>query len=70
MKNIRHPDSGALLTLQSGTAVVTGTAGCAGTTLRREPWPPKTVQIICSTLTPWVSSFSQVFSYRIRGLLI
>lgn len=48
-----------LLTPQVCTAVVTGTAGCAGTILRRELTPLKTAPIILWTLTPQVSSESQ-----------
>lgn len=44
----------ALPLLQDHTAVVPGMAGCAGTTLRREPTPFKTALIILSTLTPRV----------------
>lgn len=44
-----------LVMLQVFTAAATGTAGCAGTTLRQEPPPPRTAQIILRILTPQVS---------------
>lgn len=44
-----------LAMLQVFTAAATGTAGCAGTTLRQEPPSPRTAPIILQTLTPQVS---------------
>jgi len=58
-----------MLVLQGCTAVVTGTAGCAGTTLQREPTPLKTAPIIFLTLTPQVSSKTPEF-HVFKGLLM
>lgn len=48
-----------LVMLQVFTAAATGTAGCAGTTLRQEPPPPRTAPIILRILTPQVSPPAQ-----------
>lgn len=56
-----------LFFLQGCTAVVTGMAGCAGTTLRQEPTLSKTALIIFPTSTQQVSSVTQEFCSK--GLL-
>lgn len=47
---------------QLRTAAATGTDGCAGTTRRRPPTPPKTAQTTLWTLTPQVAICSRSFS--------
>lgn len=61
----------ALMLPQVCTALVTGTAGCAGATLQQEPTPPRTARIIFPTWTTTVSSKSEICSaLRMKSLLI